>query len=317
MDWGTIVGWVLAGLSIIIGIVLYLKSRRNKEPAWAYRTSKIIGIGTNAPKELKLTFSGKPVNEVYKTTLMFINKGRETIRKEDVTQNIAIYFTGAEILREPTIESVSKQAIEFAVNQIIDAGKHAVKLDFRYLDHNDGGVIEVIHTRSGEVECAGNVMGAKNITYMSKMEEGYPPSGIKLFGFLIPAIVLVAVAALAVFRVLPIVPKYQLLVGAIASGAMGFGLGAIFALFPYTLRYVRFKKFPSWYVGIQGDISRLAVKGFAQEAYCMKCRSKKRIRNPKFFTLKNGKTAVQGVCPDCGTKLFRIGVTAMDDPQVK
>jgi len=42
-------------------------------------------------------------------------------------------------------------------------------------------------------------------------------------------------------------------------------------------------------------------------AYCMKCRRKVEIRNPRQITLKNGRPAVQGVCPTCGTKVFRIG----------
>ena len=45
----------------------------------------------------------------------------------------------------------------------------------------------------------------------------------------------------------------------------------------------------------------------------MKCRKQNKIKNPKFYTLKNGKPAVEGVCPDCGTKVFRIGATATDD----
>lgn len=42
------------------------------------------------------------------------------------------------------------------------------------------------------------------------------------------------------------------------------------------------------------------------EAYCMKCRSKREIKEPKSVVLKNGKPAIQGVCPVCGTKVFRI-----------
>lgn len=43
------------------------------------------------------------------------------------------------------------------------------------------------------------------------------------------------------------------------------------------------------------------------EGYCVKCRKKVRIKNPKVVTLKNGRKATQGVCPVCGTKVFRIG----------
>jgi len=42
-------------------------------------------------------------------------------------------------------------------------------------------------------------------------------------------------------------------------------------------------------------------------AYCMKCKKKVEIRNPRQITLKNGRPATQGVCPMCGTKVFRIG----------
>jgi hypothetical protein len=42
------------------------------------------------------------------------------------------------------------------------------------------------------------------------------------------------------------------------------------------------------------------------EAYCVKCKGKKEIAKPQDVTMKNGRGAIQGVCPDCGTKLFRI-----------
>ena len=43
------------------------------------------------------------------------------------------------------------------------------------------------------------------------------------------------------------------------------------------------------------------------QAYCMKCRTKKEMKNSKAITMKNGKPATQGTCPSCGTKMFRIG----------
>jgi hypothetical protein len=31
------------------------------------------------------------------------------------------------------------------------------------------------------------------------------------------------------------------------------------------------------------------------------------IKNPKAITMKNGRPATQGNCPNCNTKVFRIG----------
>lgn len=43
------------------------------------------------------------------------------------------------------------------------------------------------------------------------------------------------------------------------------------------------------------------------KAYCVKCRAKREMKNPKKVTLKNGKPATKGTCPVCGTGMFRIG----------
>jgi hypothetical protein len=43
------------------------------------------------------------------------------------------------------------------------------------------------------------------------------------------------------------------------------------------------------------------------QAYCLKCRTKREMRNAKPTTLKNGRPATQGECPVCGTKMYRIG----------
>jgi len=45
----------------------------------------------------------------------------------------------------------------------------------------------------------------------------------------------------------------------------------------------------------------------ATEAYCVKCRAKKTMKSEQAVTMKNGKPATQGICPDCGTKMFKIG----------
>jgi predicted RNA-binding Zn-ribbon protein involved in translation (DUF1610 family) len=43
------------------------------------------------------------------------------------------------------------------------------------------------------------------------------------------------------------------------------------------------------------------------EAYCVKDRKMVEMKNPRQITLKNGRPATQGECPNCGTKVTRIG----------
>ena len=49
------------------------------------------------------------------------------------------------------------------------------------------------------------------------------------------------------------------------------------------------------------------IGGTLMEAYCMKCRAKREMKNAKAIKMKNGKPATQGICAKCGTKMFRIG----------
>lgn len=43
------------------------------------------------------------------------------------------------------------------------------------------------------------------------------------------------------------------------------------------------------------------------QAYCVKCRQKRDMKDPELVTLKNGKPARKGKCGTCGTNMFRIG----------
>jgi hypothetical protein len=43
------------------------------------------------------------------------------------------------------------------------------------------------------------------------------------------------------------------------------------------------------------------------QAYCLKCRTQRDMKDAKPVTMKNGKAATSGSCPVCGTKMYRIG----------
>ena len=47
-------------------------------------------------------------------------------------------------------------------------------------------------------------------------------------------------------------------------------------------------------------------KKFMAEGYCVKCKAKKEISNGVEETMKNGRKAIKGKCPTCGTVMFKI-----------
>jgi len=42
------------------------------------------------------------------------------------------------------------------------------------------------------------------------------------------------------------------------------------------------------------------------EGYCVKCKAKREIANGVEETMKNGRKAIKGKCPTCGTVMFKI-----------
>ena len=48
----------------------------------------------------------------------------------------------------------------------------------------------------------------------------------------------------------------------------------------------------------------------AVNGYCLKCKTSVGIQDAQAITMKNGKPATKGVCPKCGTTIFKIGKAA-------
>lgn len=40
--------------------------------------------------------------------------------------------------------------------------------------------------------------------------------------------------------------------------------------------------------------------------YCVKCKAKQEMEDVQEITMKNGRPALKGVCPVCGTGMFKI-----------
>lgn len=44
----------------------------------------------------------------------------------------------------------------------------------------------------------------------------------------------------------------------------------------------------------------------AETGYCVKCKKMKEMKDEEKVTMKNGRAAAKGKCPDCGTGMYKI-----------
>lgn len=226
------------GVIAVISIVVAVKMARRKKPVWAANTEKIIGLETGAPTELKLYFSEKSINDVWRTFIVFFNKGNEAIREGDVTESIIIHFKGAQILREPTVNKPSKEPIKFTARQVVQNGDDSIRVGFRYLGRNDGATIEVLHTEANSIFTTGDVMDAKIVE-----SHGYEPYQLRpsINGAIIGSVVITCAIAGMILGL-----NYDLdldLIYVIAGGAVGASIPTIMY---FIQRYFQYRRFPSW-----------------------------------------------------------------------
>jgi len=63
---------------------------------------------------------------------------------------------------------------------------------------------------------------------------------------------------------------------------------------------------PKLFPRLHRRMKRRRQKDFMPEGYCVKCKAKKEIVNAVEEVMKNGRKAIKGKCPTCGTVMFKI-----------
>jgi uncharacterized Zn finger protein (UPF0148 family) len=53
-------------------------------------------------------------------------------------------------------------------------------------------------------------------------------------------------------------------------------------------------------------MERVSGENVMAEGYCVKCKAKKEIAEGVEEVMKNGRKAIKGKCPTCGTVMFKI-----------
>jgi hypothetical protein len=164
-NWQT---WITFLVGSALAVYLYKRGNRKRLPRYAIRNTKLIeGAKSRFPK-LTVHYDGfGPVSgqdqlENFSGGLVaFWNAGSETIRKEDIAAKDPIVIKGIDgstILDASVIQANGVNRFK----AILDKRSNAVTITFEYLDRDEGGVIEILHTglSAQELLIVGTVKGA-------------------------------------------------------------------------------------------------------------------------------------------------------------
>jgi hypothetical protein len=154
--------WIgLAGLAVgVIGIVLYVRGKREKRPRYTVRSTTLVEGLTSRYSGLEMRFGGDPISNLTSSRLALWNAGRETIQRQDLAAGdpTRVELPEGVTLLDVLILHVSTQGNEVAVEK----KENILNISFEYIDHDQGAVLQLLHDglETDKVRLLGSVKGA-------------------------------------------------------------------------------------------------------------------------------------------------------------
>ena len=156
---GAIVG--VAGVALaLISLLLFWRSRISGLVAVQSRSVSLIAGGNPVfPEGVQVQYRGTPVQRLTSSTVWMWNAGKKTVRRVDIVEHdpLRLRFSG-EVLNV-RIRKVTRKVLKITVDTSKEE-KKSVCYSFKFLDPDDGGVLEVLHTGPPTAPaCTGTIMG--------------------------------------------------------------------------------------------------------------------------------------------------------------
>lgn len=162
-------------IAIALAVFLYFKAKQKKGLSYYISNNLLIDrSNTENPDQIEIFFLGTKVDKLYKTLIYIWNSGNQIIKKNELNTKDPFRLeieNNKEILSIKIIKS-TRDVIDF--NTYSENSVNFHKVNFDYLDPNDGAVIEVLHNGSiDDLKLKGTVMGISKIKNTESNKENF------------------------------------------------------------------------------------------------------------------------------------------------
>ena len=184
-----LVAFFLTLLSVIIAIILYYHSPP-KVIKCLISSNQLIDNTQSQFSSLNILYGGKQAEKLIVSEVTFWNSSFSTIKKEDLIKKspFSVTVNDGEIL-ELSVLGGKDTPNQIGVDSIDDC---SAKIYFDYLDHKEGGIIQIVHTGNQEINISKELMGGKIVKDTPKSIKTILFSSIlgAIYGILIPLLIL-------------------------------------------------------------------------------------------------------------------------------
>lgn len=166
----TLGSFILAVLGIILAIVFYIRSQKNKTPCFEGSSNTLIEGLHKSLDGLEIHYKGQSQERITVTKIVFWNAGKDTIDSSDLVELDQLRVAtpkSIDILDIKIIDVSSSSNSVSLGNATEDETTKSYPLKFEYLDNEDYFVIQIIHNGSCEeyFHIAGKIKGVKSLIH--------------------------------------------------------------------------------------------------------------------------------------------------------
>ncbi len=150
-------------IGVIITILLFFIGSRERKPTYAIKSFNIVESFSNIVKSMKMLYEDEQIENLTVTKIAILNRGRKSIRREDVSTSepIQIHISEGYKILDAKFISIIEKANQFNIRLTKDRSHFIV--DFEYMDKDQGVVIQMFHTglSDEDIEISGKFKEAK------------------------------------------------------------------------------------------------------------------------------------------------------------
>jgi len=153
--WFGLVGLLIGVVGVALAVFFYLSSQTERELVYAVNPVRTAVVTAGRATELAVLHRGQPLGDVDVTAAQVAiwNAGTQSIRQENVLQDIVIFTVPSVPILEVSIRERSRDVTGFALVETPEwLAQGIVPVSWRILEGNDGASVQLIYQGRQEVQ---------------------------------------------------------------------------------------------------------------------------------------------------------------------
>jgi hypothetical protein len=175
----TVGGFVIGVLGIVLAIVFYFKSKKEKTPCYEVSSDTLIEGIDKALDGLQLRYKGHPQSRITVTKIIFWNDGHETIDKGDLVaiDPVRVICPSSVTILDIQVTQASFHSNAVSLGDEEKTTEHtSYPINFEYLDHKNFFIIQIVHNgdERANFSIGGKIKGVDKITLVFNGTAKFP-----------------------------------------------------------------------------------------------------------------------------------------------